>query len=125
MKDDLPTVFRQTFTRRTTSLSDGQKLCGIILAICAAPLFKVDGWMAVWLLSLITIVGLGTFGLWFFRAVTGKTEPTEEHTENMAAISLLGKNKDGKEPEVIQVEQQVLTSNPKSDANPGASDEIE
>lgn len=81
--------------------------------------------MAVWLLSLITIVGLGTFGLWFFRAVTGKTEPTEEHTENMAAISLLGKNKDGKEPEVIQVEQQVLTSNPKSDANPGASDEIE
>jgi hypothetical protein len=118
VSEDIPAIIKQTFTRRTTSLSDGQKLCGIILAICAAPLFKVDGWVAIWLLSIITIVGLGTFGLWFFRAVTGKTEPTEEHTERMAAISLLGRNHDGKEPEVIKVEQTVLTANPKSEADP-------
>lgn len=112
MSEGIPAIFRQSFTKRTTSLSDGQKLCGIILAICAAPLFKVTGWMAIWLLSIITIVGLGTFGLWFFRALMGKTEPTEEHTENMAAISLMGQNRDGKSPIVEAIVNVPIVENP-------------
>lgn len=113
MDENLPTILKQSFTKRTTSLSDGQKLCGIILAICAAPLFKVTGWMAVWLLSIITIVGLGTFGVWFFKALTGKTEPTEEHTENMAAISLMGQNRTGKAPIVAAITDVPIVENPR------------
>lgn len=116
--NDFPTLFRQSLTKRTTSLSDGQKLCGIILAICAAPLFKVDGWIAIWLLSIITIVGLSTFGLWFYRAITGKTEPTEEHTEQMAAIAVWGQNTESGKPLIRPVDQSVLTHNPESSDHP-------
>jgi hypothetical protein len=68
--------------------------------------------MAIWLLTIITIVGLGTFGLWFWRALTGKTEPTEEHTENMAAISLLGRNRDGEAPFVEAIVNAPTIENP-------------
>lgn len=120
--DNFPTLLRQSLTKRTTSLSDGQKLCGMILAICAAPLFKVDGWIAVWLLTIMTIVGLSTFGLWFFRAVTGKTEPTEEHTEQMAAIAVWGRNSDSGPSLMQPVQQTSLTHNPASSDHPEAED---
>ena len=68
--------------------------------------------MAVWLLSIITIVGLGTFGVWFFKALTGKTEPTEEHTENMAAISLMGQNRTGESPIIETIANERTIENP-------------
>lgn len=119
MNEDIPAILKHSFTKRTTSLSDGQKLCGIILAICAAPLFKVSGWMAVWLLSIITIVGLGTFGVWFFKALSGKTEPTEEHTENMAAISLMGQNRTGKGPLIEALTNVPTVENPMLEGREG------
>ncbi len=111
---NLPAFIQHSTTKRTSALSEGSKLCAIILAICAAPLFVVSGWMAVWLLTIITIVGLGTFGLWFFKDVTGKNKPTEEHTENMAAIALFGQNRDGKSPLLQSVDQSLLGSNPET-----------
>lgn len=120
--DNFPGIIRQSLTKRTTSLSDGQKLCGIILAICAAPLFKVDGWIAIWLLTIISIVGLSTFGLWFFRAVTGKNEPTEEHTEQMAAIAVWGRNSEDGQSLMRSVQQTSLTHNPASSEHPEADD---
>ncbi|MBX7460431.1 hypothetical protein [Qipengyuania huizhouensis] len=110
---NLPTILRQTSTKRTSALSEGSKLCGIILAICAAPLFVVEGWMAIWLLSIISLVGLGTFGLWFYKELKGKNLPTEEHTENMAAISLMGQNRDGKEPIIEAIMDETPVANPR------------
>ncbi|MCP9223122.1 hypothetical protein MKP08_10210 [Erythrobacter sp. LQ02-29] len=121
--DDFPTIFRQSLTKRTTALSDGQKLCGIIMAVCAAPLFKAEGWIAFWLLSIITLVGLLTFGLWFFRAVTGRNEPTEEHTEQMAAIAVWGQNRTEGKPLMKSVAQTELTHNPQSLENPERKDD--
>lgn len=123
MIDEIQTILRQTATKRTTSLSDGQKLCGLILAICAAPLFKVNGWMAVWLLTIITVVGLLTFGLWFYRAITGKSEPTEEHVEHMAAIGVWGKNTPDGSTQIHPILQQKLAQNPNSSDKAEDNDE--
>ena len=111
----VPTILRQTSTRRTTPLSEGVKLCGIILSICAVPLLKVTGWIAAWLLVVMSVVGLGTFAVWVFKTLTGKSEPTEEHTENMAAISLLGQNRDGQQAIIEIVPNEPPVENPALD----------
>ena len=108
----VPTMLRNT-SQRTTFLSEGIKLCGFILAICAAPLFYVQDWVAAWLLAIMTIVGLGTFGIWAYNAIKNKNlHPSEEHTEQMAAISLLGQNRTGKAPVLTPLDQKILTQNP-------------
>jgi hypothetical protein len=88
-------------------------LCALVAAICAAPLAFVQAWIAVWLLMLMSVLVLGTFGIWAFHAVRNShLLDTEEHTEQMAAISLLGVNRDGGTPVVRRVEQTALTQNP-------------
>ncbi len=105
--------FLRTRSRRTNFLSVGVTLCALVAAICAAPLAFVQAWIAAWLLSLMTILVLGTFGIWAFHAVRNKhLLDTEEHTEHMAAISIMGQNRDGKAPLIRAIEQDVLTSNP-------------
>jgi fatty acid desaturase len=109
---DLPSFIR-TQSRRTNFLSVGVRLCALVAAICAAPLAFVRPWIAIWLLVLMTILVLGTFGIWLFHAIKNRhLLDTEEHTEQMAAISLIGQNREGKAPLIRAVEQAYLTSNP-------------
>jgi hypothetical protein len=61
----------------------------------------------------MTVLVLGTFGIWAFHAVRNKhLLDTEEHTEHMTAISIMGQNRDGKAPLMKAIEQAVLTPNP-------------
>ena len=103
----------QSSSKRTTFLSEGVKLAGILCAICAAPLPFVSGWIAAWLLGVLTLIGLGTFGIWAFNAVTNRPLlNSEEHTEQMAAIAVMGQNREGKPPILHAVDQTILTKNP-------------
>ena len=105
--------FFRTRSHRTNFLSVGVTLCALVAAICVAPLAFVKTWIAIWLLSLMSVLVLGTFGIWVFHAVRNKhLLDTEEHTEQMAAISLLGINRDGKEPLLQAIQQQLLSTNP-------------
>lgn len=107
---DLP--FFRSRSRRTNFLSVGVTLCALVAAICAAPLAFVTPWIAIWLLSLMTILILGTFGIWAFHALKNKhLLDTEEHTESMAAISFLGINREGKEPLLQALDQSIATLN--------------
>lgn len=97
--------FLNIFTRssRTNFLSVGVTLCAIVAAICVAPLAFVTGWIAVWLLVLITILVLGTFGIWAYHAIRNpRLLDTEQHQEQMAAIPLMGNNETGKMVEIDQ-----------------------
>jgi hypothetical protein len=105
-------------SKRTTFLSEGVKLCGIICAICAAPLAFVHAWIAIWLLGVLTIVALGTFGVWAVNAIKNKSAfDTEEHTEHMAAIAVMGQNREGKPPLLQAVDQALLTANPEANSD--------
>lgn len=105
-------------SKRTTFLSEGVKLCGIICAICAAPLAFVQPWIAAWLMGIFTIVGLGTFGIWGVNALRNKAVfDSEEHTEHMAAIAVMGQNRDGKPPLLQSVDQALLTTNPEASSD--------
>lgn len=113
MKDLLPAL-TQSHSKRRNFLSEGVKLCAFVCAICAAPLPWVDGWRAAWLLGILTIVGLGTFGLWAFSAAKNRKlieSDSEEHTEHLAAIAVFGQNREGKSPLLTQVEQSFLIEN--------------
>lgn len=100
-------------SRRTNFLSAGVTLCVLVTAVCAAPLAFVPGWIAAWLLTVLTFLALGTFGVWAFHAIKNShLLSTEEHTEHMAAIAQLGQNRTGKPPLVLSVDQEALTSNP-------------
>ena len=105
-------------SRRTNFLSVGVTLCALVAAICAAPLAFVTTWIAVWLLSLMTVLILGTFGIWAFHAVRNKhLLDTEEHTEQMAVISTLGVNREGQEPLLKSVGQALLSPNTEIDSH--------
>lgn len=113
MNFSLPTLLKSQ-SRRTTFLSEGVKLCGIVCAICAAPLAFVQGWIAVWLLIVLSVVGLGTFGIWAFNAVINRPLlDSEEHTEQMAAISLLGQNRENQPALIEAVMGQPMIENPR------------
>ena len=100
-------------TKRANFLNVGVMLCGIVAAICVAPLAFVHAWIAVWLLSLMTILILGTFGIWAYYAISNpKLLETESHAENMAAISVLGTNRDGKKALVQAITGQPSVPNP-------------
>jgi fatty acid desaturase len=112
--------FVGTRSRRTNFLSVGVTLCALVTAICAAPLAFVEFWIAVWLLSLMSVLVLGTFGIWGFHAVKNRRLlDTEEHTEHMAAISLMGQNRDGQDPLVRSIASAVLIPNPEISAEQG------
>ena len=102
-------------SKRTTFLSEGVKLCGLICAICAAPLAFVRPWIAIWLLVVLTVVALGTFAVWVVNAIRNKSAfDTEEHTEHMAAIAVMGQNRDGQPPLMQVVDQARLSANPEA-----------
>ena len=64
-------------------------------------------------MSILTIVGLGTFGIWAYNAIKSRhLLDSEEHTEHMAAIAVMGLNREGKPPLMQTVEQIALTENP-------------
>ena len=108
-------AFLRSRSKRTTFLSEGVKLCGVLCAICAAPLPFVEAWVAAWLLILVSIVSLTTFGIWTFNAVTNRSLlDSEEHTEQMAAIAMLGQNREERDPVVRAVEQTRLIENPRA-----------
>jgi CDP-diglyceride synthetase len=87
-------------------------LCAIIAAICAAPLAFVEVWVAVWLLTLITILVLGTFGIWAFHTIRNpRLLDTEHHQEKMAEISLLGVNQPDQSAIVKEIVNQPLVEN--------------
>ena len=89
-------------TKRANFLSVGVTLCSIVAAICVAPLAFVHTWIAIWLLVLATILILGTFGIFAFYAIYRPgILSTESHVEKMAAISILGTNRES-EPAVLQ-----------------------
>lgn len=114
------TSLTRTQSTRTNFLAVGVRLCALIAAICAAPLAFVSVWIAVWLMVLMSILVLGTFGIWAYHAVKNShLLNTEEHTEKMAAISLMGQNRDGLPPLVIEIEQDVLIQNPLLTASQG------
>lgn len=101
-------------TRRTNFLSVGVTLCALIAAICAAPLAFVHDWIAVWLLGLMSILVLGTFGIWAFHAIRNpRLLDTEQHQEQMAAIPLLGANRLGEAPTIEAIIDAPLTENPR------------
>lgn len=61
----------------------------------------------------MSVLVLGTFGIWAFHAIKNKhLLDTEEHTEQMAVISTLGLNREGKEPLLKAVGQTLLSPNP-------------
>ena len=98
---------------RTNFLSVGVTLCWIVAAICAAPLAFVKSWIAVWLLVLMTLLVLGTFGIWAFHAVKNpRLLDTEQHQEQMAAIPLMGQNRTGKTPLIEALVDMPLIENP-------------
>jgi hypothetical protein len=113
----LPALLKSQ-SRRTTFLSEGVKLCGLICAISAAPLPFVHGFVAIWLLVILSVVGLGTFGIWAFNAIRNRSLlDSEEHTEQMAAIAIMGQNREGKPPLLQPIEQVALSQNPSIDSN--------
>lgn len=100
-------------SRRTNFLSVGVTLCAIIAAICVAPLAFVQPWIAIWLLILLTVLVLGTFGIWAFHAVRNpRLLDTEDHVEHMAAISLLGANQEGGRAYVEAITADLVVENP-------------
>jgi fatty acid desaturase len=100
-------------TKRANFLSVGVTLCSLIAAICAAPLAFVNTWIAVWLLGLMTILILGTFSIWAFYAIKHPhLLNTEDHAEQMAAISMLGANRPGQEALVEMITGQPVLENP-------------
>lgn len=104
-----------TLTRssRTNFLSVGVTLCALVAAICVAPLAFVTGWIALWLLTLMTILVLGTFGIWAYHAIRNpRLLDTEQHQEQMAAIPLLGQNRIGQSPLVEAIIDAPLIENP-------------
>jgi fatty acid desaturase len=107
------TSYQEWRSTRTNFLSVGVTLCAIVAGICVAPLAFVQSWIAVWLLCLVTVLVLGTFGIWAFHAVKNpKLLNTEHHQEQMAAISLLGHNRDNGTPLIESVANQPITENP-------------
>ena len=85
----------------------------MIAAICAAPLAFVTPWIATWLLSLMSILILGTFGIWAFHAVRNpRLLDTEDHLEQMAAISIMGQNREDSVPLLTSLDQRNLQQNP-------------
>ncbi|MBH5322557.1 hypothetical protein [Aurantiacibacter sediminis] len=116
--------FLQNSSRRTTFLSEGIKLCAIITVVCAAPLPFVELWIAIWLLVILSAVALGTFGVWAYNAVKNQhLFPSEEHREQMAAVSLLGRNRDDQPPLLTPVELTDLGQNPESPTSSQESDD--
>ena len=108
----LPTIVGSR-SRRTNFLSVGVTLCAMIAAICAAPLAFVAPWIATWLLSLMSILILGTFGIWAFHAVRNpRLLDTEDHLEQMAAISIMGQNREDSVPLLTSLDQRNLQQNP-------------
>ena len=108
----LPTIVGSR-SRRTNFLSVGVTLCAMIAAICAAPLAFVTPWIATWLLSLMSILILGTFGIWAFHAVRNpRLLDTEDHLEQMAAISIMGQNREDSVPLLTSLDQRNLQQNP-------------
>ena len=105
-------------TTRTNFLSVGVTLCAIIAAICAAPLAFVTPWIAIWLLCLMSVLVLGTFCIWAFHAIKNpRLLDTEHHVEQMAAISVMGQNRENGTPLLTSFDHSVLTQNP-SISNP-------
>jgi hypothetical protein len=110
---DAPSLFGH-LKRRTNFLSTGVTLCSIVAAICAAPLAFVVPWIAMWLLSLMTLIVLGTFGIWAFHAVKNpRLLDSEEHTEQMGVISVYGKNSLIDEPRTISIDPAIASENPR------------
>ena len=108
----LPTIVGSR-SRRTNFLYVGVTLCAMIAAICAAPLAFVAPWIATWLLSLMSILVLGTFGIWAFHAVRNpRLLDTEDHLEQMAAISIMGQNREDSVPLLTSLDQRNLQQNP-------------
>jgi fatty acid desaturase len=100
-------------SKRTNFLSVGVTLCVLIAGICVAPLAFVSSWIAVWLLTLLSILVLGVFGIWAFHAVRNpKLLDTEHHQEQMAAISLLGISRDGDHPVIRAMTGLPVVENP-------------
>ena len=62
----------------------------------------------------MTILVLGTFGIWAYHAVKNpRLLDTEQHQEQMAAIPLMGNNETGKTVEIDQLNAgQELIENP-------------
>lgn len=114
----LPALLKSQ-SRRTTFLSEGVKLCALLSAICVAPLaFIKSPWISAWLLMIVSVVSLGTFGIWAYHALTNKPLlNSEEHDEQMAAIAIFGQNRDGKPPLIEAINQAVLTQNPAMSAS--------
>ncbi|WP_156103320.1 hypothetical protein [Sphingobium herbicidovorans] len=105
--------FLASRSKRTNFLSVGVTLCALIAAICAAPLAFVEVWIAAWLLALMTILVLGTFGIWAFHAVKNpRLLDTEQHLEQMAAIPLLGSNQINGPPIVKPIIGEPTVQNP-------------
>ena len=109
----MPFSFTGYRSKRTNFLSVGVTLCALVAAICVTPLAFVNPWIAIWLLSLATIVILGTFSIWAFHAVKNpRMFDTEEHVEQMAQISLLGSNREGGPADVQQITIEGAVANP-------------
>ena len=103
-----------TRSRRTNFLSVGVTLCALVAAICVAPLAFVQFWIAVWLLVLASVLILGTFGIWAYHAINNpRLLDTEQHHEQMAAIPLLGANRDGKAAVIEALIDVPLIENPR------------
>ncbi len=61
----------------------------------------------------MTILILGTFGIWAFHAIRNpRLLDTEQHQEQMAAIPLLGSNQPGGPPTVEAIVDTPLIENP-------------
>ena len=110
-----PSSLVQFRSRRTNFLSVGVTLCALITAICVAPLAWLQSeWMAIWLLGLVTVLVLGTFGIWAFHAIKNPhLLDTENHIEQMAAISVLGENRTGKSAIIESIVGEGVSDNPR------------
>lgn len=116
--------FIQTSSKRTNFLSVGVRLCFLVAAVCAAPLAFVTGWIAVWLLSLMTVLVFGTFGVWAFHAVRNpRLLDTEEHTEQMAATSVFAQNRTGDMPLLKHLQPAALSPNPELSGDQSKAEE--
>ena len=101
-------------TMKPNVLSVGLRLCSIVAALCVAPLAFVHVWIAVWLLTLMTIIVLGTFGIFAFHSVRNpELLRTEDHVEQMARITqVIGYNRPDQVPETIFLGKQPAEENP-------------